>query len=153
MPQQLIPANWNRPLRPLRTNGPPESPSQESFPPFEVPAHKNSRGIHSFCPDKLYICIHLLFDIIGRWTSLRTGEIWPYSDRLPQPVTLPVFPTRSESDCGRHIERSTCPSYQIIKVCKGIDYQDKTSGFHGYSYVPEPQMEEKTLVRVIQEDH
>jgi len=103
MPQLIIPANWNLPLRPFKTKGPPESPSQESFPPFEVPAHKNILGIHSFCPDSLYICMHLLFDMIGKWTSLRTGEIWPYSDRRPHPVTLPVFPTRSESDWGKQI--------------------------------------------------
>ena len=31
---------------PLRTSGPPESPSHESFPPLDVPAHKNILGIH-----------------------------------------------------------------------------------------------------------
>ena len=65
--------------------------------------NNNKLSCTSFCPDNLYICIHLLFDMMGRWTSLRTGEICPYSDRLPQPVTLPVLPTRSESDCGKHM--------------------------------------------------
>ena len=39
----------------------------------------------------LYILMHLLFDMIGSWTSRRTGDICPYSDNLPQPVTVPTW--------------------------------------------------------------
>ena len=39
----------------------------------------------------LYIRMHLLFDMIGSWTSRRTGDICPYSDNLPHPVTVPTW--------------------------------------------------------------
>ena len=91
------------------TMGPPLSPSQLSCPPDVVPAHTKIFGIHSFWPEfldihislmfssmwtfvyYLYILMHLLFDMIGNWTSRRTGDICPYSDNLPHPVTVPTW--------------------------------------------------------------
>ena len=34
--------------------------------------------------------MHLLLEMMGSLTSLRTGEICPYSDSRPQPVTVPI---------------------------------------------------------------
>ena len=103
IPQLIIPAKVYLPLLPLTTRGPPESPSQESAPPFAVPAQRNILGIHSFCPLRRYICMHFSLEIMGKWTSLKIGEIWPYSDRRPQPVTEPVLPTKSELEVGKQI--------------------------------------------------
>ena len=47
--------------------------------------------------------MHLLLEMMGSRTSLRTGEIWPYSDSLPQPVTVPICPTRFELEVGRQM--------------------------------------------------
>ena len=57
----------------------------------------------SFWPDCRYMSIHLLFEMIGKWTSLRTGDIDPYSDLLPQPVTVPVLPTNKLLVDGKQI--------------------------------------------------
>ena len=51
----------------------------------------------------LYILMHLLLEIIGSRTSLKTGDICPYSDSRPHPVTVPVWPTRLLSELGRQI--------------------------------------------------
>merc|ERR1711915_85635 len=99
----MIPASCHLPSFPLTTRGPPLSPSQLSCPPEEVPAHRKMLGIHSFCPEFLYIFMHWLLEMIGRFTSLSTGEICPYSESLPHPVTQPRFPTRSLLLDGRQI--------------------------------------------------
>ena len=60
-------------------------------------------NLTSFWPDCKYMSIHLLFEMIGKWTSLRTGDIDPYSDLLPQPVTVPVLPTNKLLVDGKQI--------------------------------------------------
>ena len=47
--------------------------------------------------------MHLLLEMMGSLTSLRTGEICPNSDSLPHPVTVPTWPTSLLSLSGRHM--------------------------------------------------
>ncbi len=75
-----------------------------------------------------YSVMHFEFDMIGRCTSLRTGEMLPYSVLRPHPVTTPVRPTRSSSVEGRQI----C---NVVEFCTcGIRAEQATSLVVTYRY-------------------
>ena len=109
-------------LRASRTNGPPLSPVQVSFPPFPSPAQKVT--------DELKRCDVLLWQIWSCWivkeeycrifewryVSVRT---WPIFKAFvaPQPVTKPYFVGIAKSPscfCGRHTVRTNLPSLTFV---------------------------------------
>merc|ERR1712126_679151 len=83
-------------------NGPPESPWQESLPPWSRPA-QIMESVMSSCPYESRQCSS---DTTGTSTFWRTRARLPPSVVVPHPETVQMVPSADSSNVGSHGDRA-----------------------------------------------